>query len=366
MIISKISLLNFRNYKKISLNLSENMNIFIGNNAQGKTNILESIYILALTKSHRLGVENNLIKNGSDFFKINGSIRVNDFIKKLEVGLVNGKKIVKINNNEIKKISDYISNLNIINFSPEDLDIIKGSPGIRRDLLNIEISQIYPGYIDKLNRFNKLLKIRNEYLKNMYGKNNRNMNYFEIINDKYIDLAIEIFEYRNDYIKKINLIISDIYENLTGMKKIEIEYINNFIDNKKDKVENFKNLLKKNIEREISQGMTLYGPHRDDLIFKLNNSDLKFFGSQGQQRLAIISFKLSEIKIFKELTGTQPILLLDDIFSELDISKRNKLIKYIIGKTQTIITTTDLKNINKTLVKNSKIFEVKNGVITER
>ena len=366
MIISKISLLNFRNYKKISLNLDDKMNIFIGNNAQGKTNILESIYILALTKSHRLGVENNLIRNGSNFFKINGTIKIEKIIKKLEVGLVNDKKTVRINNNELKKISDYISNLNVISFSPEDLDIIKGSPGIRRDLLNIEISQIYPGYIDKLNRFNKILKIRNEYLKSMYGKSNRNLNYFEIINDKYIDLAIDIYKYRIDYINKVNEEIKNIFENLTGLKKLKIIYINNFIIKEKENIEYLKSILKKNFDREINKGITLYGPHRDDLIFDLNGLDLKYFGSQGQQRLSIISFKLSEIKIFKDLTGTQPILLLDDIFSELDISKRNKLIKYIIGKTQTIVTTTDLKNINKTLVKNSKIFEVKEGIVTER
>lgn len=366
MIISKLLLLNFRNYKKISLNLDENMNIFIGNNAQGKTNILESIYILALTKSHRLGVENNLIRNGSNFFKISGTIKIGKLQKKLEVGLVNDKKTVKINNNEIKKISDYISNLNIISFSPEDLDIIKGSPGDRRDLLNIEISQIYPGYIDKLNKFNKILKMRNEYLKTMYGKSNRNINYFEIINDKYIDLALDIYTDRLDYINKINNEIGNIFKNLMGIENLKIDYLNNFINEEKDKKEYFKNILKKNFDREINQGTTLYGPHRDDLIFNLNNSDLKFFGSQGQQRLSIIAFKLSEINIFKDLTGTSPILLLDDIFSELDISKRNKLIKYIIGKTQTIITTTDLKNINKTLIKNSKVFEVKEGLITER
>lgn len=369
MYLSKIEVERFRNYKKEKITLCNRTNIFIGDNAQGKTNILESIYILALTKSHRLGFENNIIQTGYHSCKIQGMLRDEDSLKELKLELLEDKKKVFINQKEIKKIASYISNMNVIMFSPNDLDIIKGSPQIRRNLLNIQISQLYPFYVTYLNEYNKLLKTRNEYLKQMSINGFSDYRYLDIINEKLVDRGTQIYIYRNKYLDYINEKISDIYENIMNIKNIRVEYENNIdLDTfEVDKIkEKFSHKLNSNIKREISQGMTLYGPHRDDFSFYINHENMKYYASQGQQRLAIISFKLAEVSLFKAEKGTSPILLLDDIFSELDIKKRNQLIKYIPEDIQTIITTTDLKNIQKKIINQAKIFIVDHGKITER
>ena len=369
MYLSKIELSHYRNYKKEKIKLSDKINIFIGDNAQGKTNILESIYILALTKSHRVGFENNIIQDGFQTCKINGSLKDNKTFKELKIIINQDNKKVSINNKEIKKIADYISNMNVIMFCPNDLDIVKGSPQIRRNLLNIEISQLYPLYVNYLNEYNKILKNRNEYLKQMNINGMTDNRYLDILNEKLVERGCDIYLYRKKYIDYINSKINDIYKNIIGIDGLEIIYETN-IDIDNYDINNIREIflkkLKSNIKRELIQGMTLYGPHRDDFSFMLEKQDLKFYGSQGQQRLAIVSFKLAEVSLFKEEKGTSPILLLDDIFSELDIKKRNKLIKYIPDDIQTIVTTTDLKNIQKRIVNSSKIFIVKNGTITEK
>ena len=369
MYLSKIELKNFRNYRRINLKLDPNINIFIGNNAQGKTNILESIYVLALTKSHRYGVENNLIEKGYDSCTLKGCIKDNNKLKELQLQLDKNKKYFFINSKEVKKVSDYISNMKIIMFCPEDLDIIKGSPLIRRNLLNIQLSQLFGNYVQYLNEFNKILKNRNEYLKMMAINNYTDIRYLKILNQKLCERAIKIYTYRNQYLNFINQKLSSIYEKITTTDGLKVVYENNIdIDSFDEKEIENKYMLKleNNLKKEISQGTTLYGPHRDDFCFYLNDNNLRLFGSQGQQRMAIIAYKLAEIEIFKELLGTSPILLLDDIFSELDIYKRQKLLKYIPSDVQTIITTTDLKNIKNNIIKDSKVFIVDNGKITEK
>ncbi len=369
MYLSKIELSNFRNYKKLKLKLSNHINIFIGNNAQGKTNILESIYVLALTKSHRYGIENNLIQQGFSNGYIKGVIRDNKKVKELEVAFDKTKKKVVINTKEIKKISDYISNMKVIMFCPDDLDIVKGSPQVRRSLLNIQLSQIFDYYVKYLNEYNKILKNRNEYLKTMNTNNYMDKGYLTILNEKLIERAIKIYQYRNQYLSAINDKIGDIFEKISSIKGLVVKYNNN-IDlndyNDDTIIKILSNKLSNNIKREMIQGTTLYGPHRDDFSFYINEDDIRLYGSQGQQRMAIIAFKLAEIEIFKDITGTSPILLLDDIFSELDLKKRQKLIKYLPDDIQTIITTTDLKNIQKKVVENSKIFIVDKGTIKEK
>ena len=345
------------------------MNIFIGNNAQGKTNILESIVILALTKSHRIGISPNIIKFGKKKAKINGVVRKDKIINKLGVEITENNKKLMINLDEIKKVSDYISNLNVIVFTPDDLDIIKGSPSIRRNLLNIELSQISKVYLNTYNEYNKLLKTRNEYLKLLLNNSIADKKYLDVITDKLIDKAIIIYKKRKEFIDKINESINDNYESITNDKVLSIKYIPNIdIDEFND--ENISKVLKNKYEsryqKELNYGMTLYGPHRDDFEFILNEENLKYFGSQGQQKTAIISFKLAEINIFEEYCNTKPILLLDDIFSELDVKKINKLLKLISNDIQTIVTTTDLRRINKKYLEKSIIYEVNNGEIERK
>ena len=367
--ITKINLVNFRNYDSVSLKLGENMNIFLGDNAQGKTNILESIIILALTKSHRIGVSPNIIKFNKKKAKISGVVRKDKIITKLGVELTEDKKIQKVNNNEIKKVADYISNLNVIVFTPDDLDIIKGSPSIRRNLLNIELSQISKIYLNTYNEYNKLLKTRNEYLKILFNNSIADVNYLDIITDKLIEKAIIIYQKRKEFIDMINNSINKYYKEIVGSEGLKVEYVPN-IDIVDYEYENLrkkmKHIYKKYYQKELNYGMTLYGPHRDDFNFILDNNNLKFFGSQGQQKVAVLSYKLAEIPIFNEICNTSPVLLLDDIFSELDVKKRNRLLKLVSGNIQSIITTTDLRSINKKYLENAYIYTVKDGNVERK
>ena len=368
LIIRKINLVNFRNLVKQQIIFDKRINIFIGDNAQGKTNILESIYFLALTKSYRTN-DYNLINKDEEFTKVKGEIKDTSISKSLSVEIVNENKIVRINNNEIKKISDYITNLNVILVSPEDINILQGTPAERRNFLNIELSQLSKNYIKKYNEFNKILKIRNNSLKMLYNSSSPDRRYLDSLTENLIDREIDIYQERKKFIDMINESISKIYEDILGIKKFNIKYETN-IEFENFDTDSLKEILEKkynnSLQKEIDNGMTLYGPHRDDLKFFINNDDIKIFGSQGQQKVAIISLKLAEIAIFKELTGTNPIILLDDIFSELDSKTRNKLINYIPNDIQVIITSNDTRGINRSFLESAKIYKVVNGKIVEK
>ena len=363
MILRKILLNNFRNYSNLELKFNNKINIFIGNNAQGKTNILESIYVLSITKSHRCNKDLFLIKNNEIYTKVTGEIVHENSLKKNYQIIINEKgKKVSINNFPLKKTSEYISNINTIMFCPDDLEIIKGPPNGRRYFLNIEISQFYNNYLKILNNYNKILKNRNEYLKN----NLRNFDdtYFQILTDKLINLNIDIIKYRNEFLNKINFYIKKIYKDLNGDGSIYIKY-ETFIENMNDK-EMFQKIRKKFdkiIYQEKQQGTTLLGIHRDDFSIYLNDIKINNYGSQGQHRVAILCFKLAEIEMMRENKYVKPILLLDDIFSELDNTKKNNIIKYIDNDLQVFITSTDIDNIDKNLIKNSYLFYVNNGEV---
>ena len=367
--IEHLRLTNFRNYQTLDLDFNPNVNIFIGDNGKGKTNILESIYVLSLTKTNRYGLEDNLIKFNEELAKIEGLINCDDLVKKQEIKLSKKKKQIFINNKEVRRIKDYISNFCVISFTPEDLEIVKGSPNIRRNMINIDISQLQNNYISYLNEFNQIVKIRNEYLKKMNLDGNSDIRYLDVVNEKMIDVGIKIYEYRYNFFRKINELLPKIFKKLTNLDNLQIKYdtnidLNNF-DYEKIK-NNYEIKLKKNFKIEMMQGVTLTGPHRDDFSFDLNDLDMKNFASQGQQRLAIIALKIAEIYLFKEELGEYPVLLLDDIFSEIDTKKRNKIIKFLLKDIQSIITTTDINDIESKLVENAKIFKVNNNKVTER
>ena len=355
--ITKLKLVNFRNYSKLDITFDKSMNIFIGDNAQGKTNVLESIVILALTKSHREGINPNIIMFNKNKCKISGSVKNENFINKLNIEISEDYKKLVINNTNIKRVADYISYLNVIVFTPDDIEIVKGSPGVRRNLLNIQLSQLSREYIKIYNEYSKLLKTRNEYLKILFNNNIADTNYLDIITDKLIEKAIYIYIKRNDYINLINININNFFKDISGNSNILVKYTTNVVFDNFDSEtirKKLKHTYKKYYLKELNYGMTIYGPHRDDFYFEFNDKDLKLFGSQGQQKLAILSFKLSEIS-------------LDDIFSEFDIKKRNKLLKIINSyDIQSIITTTDLKNINKKYIDNAAIFNVKNSIVERK
>lgn len=365
MIIKNIKLKNFRNYENLDFVLNNRLNIIIGNNAQGKTNILESIYFLSLTKSFFAVNDKVVIKKNCLYARIDGIITSNNGCNNLSILVNSCGKYLKIGNKEIKKSSDYLGYLKVILFSPDNIRLLKEGPSIRRRFLNIEISQLSKRYILILNQFNDLLKQRNEYLKNI--RNSLvDKDYMLILNQKFAELAYQIYNFRNDFIVEINKRIKDIYKSIINIDNIEIKYITDVkLNDKETMINEIIDRLDRNYDKEILYGSTLIGPQRDDFCILLNGNDISSYGSQGQMRIAILSVKLSEIDIIFNKFGEYPVILLDDIFSELDVDKRNKLIKYLNCDKQVIITTTDIENINEELVNNAKLFKIDNGKVIE-
>ena len=359
MILTKLQLKNFRNYDNLDLNFNKKINIFIGNNAQGKTNILESIYVLSLTKSHRTNKDLYLIKQNSLFTKIIGTINDEDKINKYEVLINENGKRVSINDKPLKKVSEYLSKINAIMFCPDDLEIIKGSPQERRFFFNISISGFNNNYVRYLNEYNKILKTRNEYLKNYEIVNK---DYLDVLTNKLIDLNIYIYNERKKYVETINKYLKDIYKDITGKENIILKY-DSFMDNDdRNELEDKFNMVYNN---ELFQKVTLLGIHKDDFSIFIDDVKINNYGSQGQHRIAILCLKLAEIKIYEEEYNKKPILLLDDIFSELDSTKKTNIIKFIKNDLQVFITSTDLNNIDKKIIKEADIYKIDNGKVVE-
>ena len=365
--INNLKLKNFRNYIDLDIEFNDKLNIIIGNNAQGKTNILEAIYFLSITKSFLSVHEKTLIHKDRDFSLVSGNVLNNDFKKNLSIVINSEGKKIEVNNKIIKRHIDYLGNLRIVIFCPDDIRLLKDSPGNRRRFLNIELSQLYEKYVKLLAEFNIILKQRNEYLKVCNKNGNINKEYFNILDVKYVDLAVSIYTYRSNFIKKLNEYIDNIYYSISGDKGLVIKYMSDIEISDRDTIK--KSMLDRLVDirsRDISCGSTNVGPHKDNFSFFLNDNNLLMFGSQGQLKMSILALKLAEIDVFKNITGESPVLLLDDIFSELDIEKRNKLINFLNDEVQTIITTTDLNEINEKLVKIANIYRIENGQIIEK
>lgn len=361
--IQNLNLKNFRNYNKLDISFNDKLNIIIGNNAQGKTNILEAIYYLSITKPISINNDKSIIMRDKEGTSISTVVVDKDSSNKLTVNVTsNGKKLL-INSNEIKKHSDFIGKLKVILFTPDSLGIIKEGPGNRRRFLNIEISQLYVRYINILNEFNVILKQRNEYLK-IIREGNYNKEYMNILNEKFISLSIDIYKYRKKFIDLLNRYIGSIFKDISSYEGLSLRYITNIDLSDMNNIE--KVLMEKidaGFNREVVYGSTLIGPHRDDFSFILKDNDLLLYGSQGQLKMAVLALKLAEIEVFKDICGENPVILLDDLFSELDINKRNKVINYLNKDMQTIITTTDLSNVDEEYINNSYIFEIENGAV---
>ncbi len=364
--LKELKLINFRNYKEVNLEFNPGINILIGDNGSGKTNILESIYVLSLTKSGRFGTDFDLIKNGESNLLIEGIVTYDDYEKKYKLYLDKFNKRVYINSSQIKKISDYIGELAVTSFLPNDIEVIKGSPSTRRNLLNIQIGVLFNNYLSYVNEYNSLLKIRNEYLKRLNINGMSDSKYLDVINSKMIDISVKIYYFRFFYISEINKILPNIYKKLSGIASLTIDYQNSLGISEYDEIkirEIMQTKYKKNIYKEMMQGVTLTGLHRDDLVFLVNNMDSKIYASQGQQRLIVIAYKIAELLVYKKIKKEYPVLLLDDVFSEIDIKRRNNIVKFLKSEIQVIITTTDLEDIQPNLVKSAKIFKIKNGEI---
>lgn len=353
--ITNLKLVNYRNYDQININFSNNINIIYGNNGTGKSNLIEAIYLLSLTKSFRTLDDKNLIKSNSNTALVKGII--DNKVYFIELG--NSLKKVFIDNKKINKISDYISKVNIILFNPLDTKILTDSPNARRKMLNIEISQINKEYVNLLSTYNRILKHRNAYLKQLYLNGNASIDYLNILTTKLIDLGTNIYNIRKDYIEQINNNLTNIYKEIFDYGELNIKYISTFNKDKEELLQ----IFQKNYKKEITYGKTIFGIHHDDIHFILDGYNIKEYGSIGQQKNSIISFKLAELPLIKEKNGTYPILILDDLFSELDNKKINNIIKMLNKEVQTFITSTDIDRVNKDLLNDSYIFYINNGKI---
>ena len=303
-----------------------------------------------------------MIKKGTNLTKIEGVIK-NNYQNTYKVILTNEGKKVKIDNNKVTKISDYISKINIVLFNPNDLKMIKDTPSIRRKYLNIAISQMNVDYLKKLSYYNKLLKSRNAYLKQMYLNGNSLKSYLDVLTDKLVEIGLEIYEIRKEYVEKINTFLSSIYKKIATNGELIVHYHSDFTNKNK---ENLLKMYQKNLSKDISFGKTNLGIHHDDLNFLLNEMELKDYGSEGQQKNAVIAWKFSEIEMFKIEKKVTPILILDDLFSELDVEKIKNIFNFIKEDIQTFITTTEIEKVSYFLIPSTykKIF-IEDGKLEE-
>ena len=360
--IDKIKIINFRNYDNINICFSDNLNIIYGLNGSGKTNLVEAIYFLSLTKSFRIGKDAVLMKKGTDKSIIEGEIDKNQDKTKYKVILDKDGKHVEINDNKVSKLSEYVTNINVVLYSPTDNMLVSASPSERRKLLNIEISGLYKEYLLILNNYLKILKQRNFYLKQMLINGNSSRDYLDILTNKLIEYGLLINKYRNEFVDRINKYIEKIYLIIFGHGSLKIKYVSDY--NNKTSKELFKK-YRDNFKREMALGKTLIGVHHDDLEFKLDNNLLKEYGSEGQRKNSIIAFKLAELNVIYEVKGNYPILILDDLFSELDYEKIKNILQLLNNQVQTFITTTEIDKISSKYLKNSKLFKIIDGTIEE-
>ena len=318
--------------------------------------------MLALTKSFRINNDKIMIKKGKIKAKIKGNILKKNDENEFGVEISNDGKIVTINGEKQDKVSDYVSRINVILFNPSDTRLIDDAPSERRKMLNIEISQIYKEYLVVLTNYQRILKQRNFYIRGMYINGSYTSEYLDILTKKLVEYGKVICKYRQDFIDNINKYIKSNYEKIFGSGTLKIRYVSTFKNKSEDDlIKRFKD----NYQKELSVGKTLEGIHHDDIMFILDNNNLKEWGSEGQRKNAIISFKLAEINVINEIKGYYPILILDDLFSELDKEKITNLLGMLDRNVQTFITTTDLKNISKKVIKDAKKIKVCDGAIEE-
>ncbi len=353
--IRKIELTNFRNYDKFKIDNLEDINVIIGANGIGKTSIIESIYVASTARSFKNNDENVMIKSNSDYFKI--KVLVDDEIrtKQLEYLLTNNGKKTKINSRLKKKISDYIFQYKVVLFSPDELKIIKESPTVRRNYLNVNLSQINKTYIKLLNTYNVLIKNKNEYLKKLYINGNLDERYLDILDLKIAEIGSQICLIRKEYIDKINKKIKRIFKKFKKDDEVYVDYQSQFLNKSNDEI--LMN-LKKNRIYEETIGFTKTGVHRDDFVFLHNGKNAKEYSSQGLQKLILLSFKMAELEVLIDDYYEEPILLLDDLFSELDIINQNSIINNLNTKIQVFVTTTDINNVKPNLLKKAKIIDL--------
>ena len=351
--INKVKIKNFRNYDEQEIELEKNVNVFYGENAQGKTNIIEAIFLCSMGKSFRAKQDKEMIKLNSQNAVVEIEFQKTDRDGKIKIQL-GDKKIVYVNGIKIKKLSELLGNLNVVMFNPDDINILKGGPQNRRKFLDIMISQLKPNYMHTLSLYSKTIEQRNNYLRQI-KEEQKPESMLDIWDEELSGYAVIISKYRKEFMEKIKEKIKKIHSEITDSKEdIEIEYLTECGDREK-----YLGLLKQRRKLDIIKGHTTKGIHRDDFTIYINKKQLNVYGSQGQHRTAMLSLKLSEVNIVEDEIGEKPILLLDDFMSELDQKRRNHFLEKI-DDTQVIITCTDKIDIEN---KNILIYNVKDGKV---
>src|SRR5690625_2091123 len=371
MYLKDIALQNFRNYESLELSFSPSINVLIGENAQGKTNLIESIYFLAMSRSHRTSKDRELIRWESDFAKVKGELNKKSHSVPMEIILSKRGKNAKLNHLEQKKLSNYIGQLNVILFAPEDLSLVKGSPSIRRKFIDMELGQMNKIYLHHRDQYQQILKQRNQFLKQAKHSPKFDQIYLDVLTEQLAAEGAEVLFSRFKFVNQLNAWAQQVQIDISNGKehlKITYKALPDITDELsiEEIFNRLKELYKSAQQQEIDQGTTTLGPHRDDLIFYVNGKNVQRYGSQGQQRTTALSLKLAEIELMNEITGEYPILLLDDVLSELDDSRQTHLLSSIQNKVQTFITTTSLDGVQMELLNHPLIFYVDEGTIINK
>lgn len=374
--IKSLKLLYFRNYLSTNIEVHPSLNVLVGNNANGKTNIIESIFCLALGKSYRTKSDSECIMFGETATAMSCIVNKNNRELDIMLGINNKGKSAKIAGIKKTKLTDFVGELNVVLFSPEDLQIVKGSPALRREFMNREFYQFSRIYHKYYLMYQHLLKQRNSYLKDMRKnpKDELSLAYLETLTSQLAKVALYITKERVSFVQDISKLT---YKNMlnisNGQETLKIKYKSSVLDalniseinDESFTEENLTKVMMKKSFDDIMRGSTKIGPQHDDLEFYINDLDAKMYASQGQQRSIVLSLKLAEINYLKEKTGTYPVLLLDDVLSELDKNRQLKLLDAINENVQTFITTPSISDIKEDLLRKAKVFKIENGNISE-
>lgn len=368
MYLKRLKLINFRNYRDQEVNFSPYFNFLVGNNAQGKTNVIEAIYYLSTGKSYRTQVDRELVRWNNNTLYLRGDIEEElKSEKSIEVGISGINKKVRVNGIEIKKRGELLGNLSAVIFSPEELKLVKEGPGFRRKFMDQEIVQMKPTYYYALNSYNKVLMQRNTLLKEIIYKKELKDS-LSVWDKQLAYYGSKVIYDRVQFVKKLSILARLMHRRITsGGEELEVSYcscidFDNEMSRQEIEEEINKNLMSTR-GKDIKTGVTSFGPHREDLSVEINGIDVRKYGSQGQQRTAALSMKLSELELIKGETGKYPVLLLDDVMSELD-PLRQEYIMNNLEHVQVFITCTRLTEVMKKRCKQGKVFEVNGGIIT--
>ena len=357
MIVESIELQNYRNYEKLHMDFSDGTNLLYGDNAQGKTNLLEAIYVCSTTKSHRGSKDKEIIRFQQEESHIKLLVKKRDVPYRIDMHLKKNKtKGVAINGSPIRKASELFGIVNVVFFSPEDLNIIKNGPSERRRFLDLELCQLNKLYVHALIQYNRVITQRNKLLKDLVFHPEYEET-LDIWDEQMIQYGSQVIQFRQEFIEQLNNIILSIHKQLSGEEEtLELFYEAN------TSIDQLKNSLAKSRESDLRQKTTGVGPHRDDISFMVNGIDIRKFGSQGQQRTAALSLKLAEIELVKHLVNDYPILLLDDVLSELDGNRQKHLLSGI-NHIQTMITCTGLEDFLNHRFPINKVYRVVKGTV---